>query len=386
MVARRAASILLIVVLGGCAALLVSGHLYIVRTASMTPAIRAGDAILARPVSHRPRVGDVVVYEAQGQVVTHRVVEVTPEGVVTKGDANEAADPWVVMPSQIRGRMVMRLPYVGWVLAFLRHPVGWVLLVVVPAVAFVLLYGVRTLRAYGQWRSGAERLSPADGSLPEPRALFAGDAFAYPARRSRALRRRHVWDRRSSGGVALLAVVAAAGLVTRGSLGLVSSSQDQTMTVTTGVRPARALVDIEPGILLLHDHGENVAAFIRIPDDDVLAVDVSTVGLCLGLSPCGEGGVPATDPTWIHGRVLLVRFSRADVIALLSGVTPPTDAVLTVSGMVGTRPFAGSDIVRILGCPESPAPSPSPSADPGASPTPEPSASAVPTPTASPND
>jgi hypothetical protein len=144
-------------------------------------------------------------------------------------------------------------------------------------------------------------------------------------------------------------------------------------------------VDIEPETLQLDSHGDHVTAFVRLPDADVHAIDVSTVRLCVGISPCGTGGVPATDPMWTHGgQVLKVLFPRADVTALLGEVTPPADEVLTVSGLVDGRPFAGSDVVRVVGCggegppPDADADS-SPSSSPDVSPSTEPTPSASPT-------
>jgi hypothetical protein len=150
-----------------------------------------------------------------------------------------------------------------------------------------------------------------------------------------------------------------------------------------GLQGAR--VDVKPETLQLGSHGDHVTAFIKLLDADVRAIDVSTVRLCVGISPCGDAGVPATDPIWTQGgHVLKVRFAKEGTTALLSGVTPPADVVLTVSGSVAGRSFAGSDVVRVIG---SGSGGPGPNADPtpSASPSEEPSPSATPAPSASPS-
>ncbi len=43
---------------------------------------------------------------AAGCTVVHRVVAVGPQGIVTKGDANSAPDPYVLTAPNIRGRVV----------------------------------------------------------------------------------------------------------------------------------------------------------------------------------------------------------------------------------------------------------------------------------------
>lgn len=69
-----------------------------VETDSMAPTIEAGDGFIAVPAGLAGPIepGDVVVFDAQqlhgGGYVTHRVVGVTDEGYVTKGDANPFTD------------------------------------------------------------------------------------------------------------------------------------------------------------------------------------------------------------------------------------------------------------------------------------------------------
>ncbi|WP_276258737.1 signal peptidase I [Haloglomus litoreum] len=69
-----------------------------VTTGSMEPALSPGDGFVAVPsvVAGDPAPGDVVVFRAEevqgGGLTTHRVVDETPEGYVTKGDANPFTD------------------------------------------------------------------------------------------------------------------------------------------------------------------------------------------------------------------------------------------------------------------------------------------------------
>jgi signal peptidase I len=69
-----------------------------VATGSMEPTMDAGDGFVAVPsaVTGPPSEGDVVVFDARelhdGGLTTHRVVDETDEGDVTKGDANPFTD------------------------------------------------------------------------------------------------------------------------------------------------------------------------------------------------------------------------------------------------------------------------------------------------------
>jgi signal peptidase len=69
-----------------------------VTSGSMEPTIDTGDGFVAVPaaVSGPVEPGDVVVFQAEevngGQLTTHRVVEETEQGFITKGDANPVTD------------------------------------------------------------------------------------------------------------------------------------------------------------------------------------------------------------------------------------------------------------------------------------------------------
>jgi len=100
-----------------------------VATDSMEPQLEPGDGFIGIPAPLAGEIenGDVITFEAQsvggGGLTTHRVVETTPEGYITKGDANPfrdtAAGEPPVKPSQIRlvtvqidGRIVV-IPNIG---------------------------------------------------------------------------------------------------------------------------------------------------------------------------------------------------------------------------------------------------------------------------------
>lgn len=69
-----------------------------VETGSMEPAIGTGDGFVAIPsaLTGEPAVGDVVVFDAEeiegGELTTHRIIDETGQGYVTRGDANPVTD------------------------------------------------------------------------------------------------------------------------------------------------------------------------------------------------------------------------------------------------------------------------------------------------------
>ena len=102
---------------------------YVIVSGSMTGTYDRGSLVLDEvvPVSEL-REGDVITYRppagsGPAGLVTHRIAEVTTDklGVCTfrtKGDANEAADPWTFqLPKGEQARVRAGVPYVGFALA-----------------------------------------------------------------------------------------------------------------------------------------------------------------------------------------------------------------------------------------------------------------------------
>lgn len=151
--ARRVAEIAAWGVLIGC--FIVAGLLVLptlvgwkvlsVQSASMAPAIDAGDAVVVKTVfSADLRSGDVVTYRPADDpsvLITHRVVSIefnqasNDFSVVTKGDRNGRSDPlWRAAPSQTFGKVVTTYPKMGYLLNFIAGPRGKI----VAIVAFVI--------------------------------------------------------------------------------------------------------------------------------------------------------------------------------------------------------------------------------------------------------
>ncbi len=120
---------------------------YIIVSQSMTPVIKVNDAIITKRVAAKEiEVGDVVTYYSEnpqypGIMITHRVIEKNQvDGeyyFVTKGDYNQIADPLTVKESQVYGKVVMRIPKIGFIQVILSNYMGWVLMIGVPALAVV---------------------------------------------------------------------------------------------------------------------------------------------------------------------------------------------------------------------------------------------------------
>lgn len=93
---------------------------YVVYSGSMEPGIPTGAVVFVKEEKFSPKKGDIITFHNNDTVITHRVVKNINGICTTKGDANETADPAVVKESQIIGRVIFALPYLGYVIYFLR--------------------------------------------------------------------------------------------------------------------------------------------------------------------------------------------------------------------------------------------------------------------------
>jgi signal peptidase len=106
-----------------------------VLTSSMEPRFPPGTLVIIRPVEEQAiMVGDIITYQIESGkpgVVTHRVVGLTTGGdgshvFTTKGDNNDAADPKLVRPVQVQGRLWYSVPWIGYVSTFVNgEHNGW---------------------------------------------------------------------------------------------------------------------------------------------------------------------------------------------------------------------------------------------------------------------
>jgi hypothetical protein len=130
------------------------------------------------------------------------------------------------------------------------------------------------------------------------------------------------------------------------SLGI--SGSQPTVTVTSSI--ITAIVDIDPDTLNLSSEGVPVTAYIQLPQGcDVEDIDVGSILLNDLIPVTMKNGylwfeLQDSDNDGI-ADTLMVKFDRSDVNEILE---VGDEVEITVTGMVGTIPFVGSDIIRVI--------------------------------------
>ena len=112
-------------------------RLYQVRSGSMGDLFSVGSVCFVSTYSSYDSIaaGDVISFKVDDIRVTHRAIEITPDGIITKGDMNDSPDPDPVTRDNYIGKTLFALPYGGRLLGFARSLPGMIAI----ASGFVLL-------------------------------------------------------------------------------------------------------------------------------------------------------------------------------------------------------------------------------------------------------
>jgi len=124
--------------------------LAVVSSSSMEPVLHVGDLLITRGFKEY-KVGDIVVYRRGGEYIVHRIIRIESFNgsirYVTKGDANSFPDFPPVNKSDVEGKVVLIIPYLGGLSLILRKaglklpPYLTLLLPLLTLLGAVLSYG-----------------------------------------------------------------------------------------------------------------------------------------------------------------------------------------------------------------------------------------------------
>lgn len=122
--------------------------LYTIISPSMTGTLNVYDvAFTMRFDTDKLKEGDIITFYSTnsffgGTPITHRIIEVvnipnSGKMFRVKGDANPKADEEKVIPSNVIGKVMFKIPQLGRVQFFLASKGGWIIAIMIPALVII---------------------------------------------------------------------------------------------------------------------------------------------------------------------------------------------------------------------------------------------------------
>lgn len=324
-----------------------------VTSESMEPTIDAGDGFVAvpEPLAGDVDTGDVVVYESPDGdgLVTHRVVDETEEGYVTRGDANPVTDQDQGDPPLEEDDVLATAPQIG----------GTIL--TIPGLGTAATNAGAATETVQLWLIGLTGLDQLRGTTALPVALLVLSLAGYALETARDRSSKEIG--RSDDTVAdpsRLALSLALFVVVVASAAMLVPAGGETLTVVSSDPAPDAELVTEPGgtaqtsYHVSNDGFTPIVAYLE-PVDDGVSIDREEVSVSGRDSETVGATLEAPEATGHYDRTVLERrylhILPRGVIDALYAVHPwvPFVAIVAILGSVAYalgRRLAGYQDVR----------------------------------------
>ena len=107
-----------------------------VMSGSMSPTFETGDMIIIKEEANYGK-EDVITFECEEGLISHRIVEEVEEGYGTKGDANNVKDEDIIKDEQIKGKYIFVIPWIGSLRILMTRPISLIVILGVMAVCYL---------------------------------------------------------------------------------------------------------------------------------------------------------------------------------------------------------------------------------------------------------
>lgn len=106
---------------------------YIIKTNSMEPTINVNDVLITKKVEKEQiKVGDVITFEKNDEVITHRITKIDENGeYTTKGDNNNIEDTFKINYDNIEGKHILTIPYLGKIIEILDNKILFLIITLI---------------------------------------------------------------------------------------------------------------------------------------------------------------------------------------------------------------------------------------------------------------
>lgn len=115
---------------------------YVITTNSMEPELKKDDVVVIKKAkADNLKQGDIVTFKQNGETITHRIVQIDDieDGklYITKGDNNNVQDEQGLRFDQIEGKLVIKIPQLGKMVASFKNGIIIVLVLLISAIIYL---------------------------------------------------------------------------------------------------------------------------------------------------------------------------------------------------------------------------------------------------------
>lgn len=106
---------------------------YIIKTNSMEPTISINDVVITKMVKKEEiKIGDVITFLQDGEVITHRITQIDDNGnYTTKGDNNNIEDIFKITYENIEGKHILTIPYLGKIVQAIDNKIVFLIITLI---------------------------------------------------------------------------------------------------------------------------------------------------------------------------------------------------------------------------------------------------------------
>ena len=135
---------------------------YVVLTGSMLPEIKVEDVVITKKTEpEKLNEGDIITFASTderyyGTIITHRIIKKYYDSTtkkytyVSKGDNNNVQDNALVEQDKIYGKVILKIPKLGYLQVFLASKGGWILVILLPCLAVISFDIMKLLKMIGK--------------------------------------------------------------------------------------------------------------------------------------------------------------------------------------------------------------------------------------------
>lgn len=115
---------------------------YVITTNSMEPELKKDDLVVIKKAkADNLKQGDIITFKQNGETITHRIVQIDDieDGklYITKGDNNNVQDEQGLRFDQIEGKLVIKIPQLGKMVASFKNGIIIVLVLLISAIIYL---------------------------------------------------------------------------------------------------------------------------------------------------------------------------------------------------------------------------------------------------------